>query len=210
MLPIEDLGEKERREENLGGEERGEEGKRGFVLALTGKYGVGKDTMADYLVAKYGFVKVSLADALKVMTSRRTGLPLEVLRAETPELRIKREMVGDDVFGFTGREWLELLGERARRKDENYWIKQLPDLVELLKGKNVVIPDARYINEYIYFKQYGYICSIERDSVTETISEKLFDISKKEYFDFTLKNTTQTAFYHQIDLLMVQILKNRF
>lgn len=35
------------------------------IISLTGNMGVGKDTMADYMVAKYGFVKVSMADPFK-------------------------------------------------------------------------------------------------------------------------------------------------
>ena len=35
------------------------------IISLTGNMGVGKDTMADYLVEKYGFVKVAMADPMK-------------------------------------------------------------------------------------------------------------------------------------------------
>ncbi|MEK7499201.1 MAG: hypothetical protein AAB649_01190 [Patescibacteria group bacterium] len=35
------------------------------IISLTGNMGVGKDTMADYMVAKYGYVKVSMADPFK-------------------------------------------------------------------------------------------------------------------------------------------------
>lgn len=35
------------------------------IISLTGNMGVGKDTMADYMVAKYGFVKISMADPFK-------------------------------------------------------------------------------------------------------------------------------------------------
>lgn len=36
-----------------------------MVISLTGNMGSGKDTMADYLVQKYGYVKVSMADPFK-------------------------------------------------------------------------------------------------------------------------------------------------
>lgn len=35
------------------------------IIGITGNMGVGKDTMADYVVAKYGFVKISMADPMK-------------------------------------------------------------------------------------------------------------------------------------------------
>lgn len=36
-----------------------------MIISLTGNMGVGKDTMADYMVEKYDFVKVSMADPMK-------------------------------------------------------------------------------------------------------------------------------------------------
>lgn len=36
-----------------------------LIIGLSGQAGVGKDTAADYLVKKYGFVKIALADGLK-------------------------------------------------------------------------------------------------------------------------------------------------
>ncbi len=35
------------------------------IISITGNMGVGKDTMADYIVQKYGFVKISMADPFK-------------------------------------------------------------------------------------------------------------------------------------------------
>jgi hypothetical protein len=40
------------------------------ILALAGKAGVGKDTMADILVKKHGFTRVSLADPLRELCSK--------------------------------------------------------------------------------------------------------------------------------------------
>ena len=37
------------------------------IISLTGNMGVGKDTMADYLASRYGFVKISMADPFKRM-----------------------------------------------------------------------------------------------------------------------------------------------
>jgi dephospho-CoA kinase len=35
-----------------------------LIIGLAGKAGTGKDTIADYLVRKYGFVKFAFSDAL--------------------------------------------------------------------------------------------------------------------------------------------------
>lgn len=36
-----------------------------YIIALAGAAGAGKDTVADYLVSQYGFVKIAFADALR-------------------------------------------------------------------------------------------------------------------------------------------------
>ncbi len=36
-----------------------------MIISITGNMGVGKDTMADYMVEKYGFIKISMADPFK-------------------------------------------------------------------------------------------------------------------------------------------------
>ena len=38
-----------------------------MIIGLSGKKRVGKDTVADYLVSKYGFIKYSFADPIKAV-----------------------------------------------------------------------------------------------------------------------------------------------
>jgi hypothetical protein len=45
------------------------------VIALSGWKGAGKDTVADYLVRKYGCIKVSFADKLKDLVAKLYGVP---------------------------------------------------------------------------------------------------------------------------------------
>lgn len=58
-----------------------------MLIGLSGPAGVGKDTIADYLVEKYGFTKFSFSDALYREVSEAFGISIEELqRRETKEL----------------------------------------------------------------------------------------------------------------------------
>lgn len=50
-----------------------------YTIGLCGFKGAGKDTAADYLVSKYGYTKISLADPLKRACQSIFGFPAEHL-----------------------------------------------------------------------------------------------------------------------------------
>lgn len=49
------------------------------IIALTGPAGCGKDTVADYLCATHGFVKLAFADALRLEVCQAFGAHLDLL-----------------------------------------------------------------------------------------------------------------------------------
>lgn len=58
-----------------------------MLIGLSGPAGVGKDTIADYLVETHGFTKFSFSDALYREVSEAFGIPVEELqRRETKEM----------------------------------------------------------------------------------------------------------------------------
>ena len=50
------------------------------LIALTGNQGSGKDTVADYLCSRYGYVKLTYSDGIYEEVTSLTGVPSEVLR----------------------------------------------------------------------------------------------------------------------------------
>lgn len=74
-----------------------------IVLGLSGYAGTGKDTVADYLAANYGFVKFSFSDCLYREVADAFGLPNEDLlrdRAtkDTPQEALSLDKCADEDF----------------------------------------------------------------------------------------------------------------
>lgn len=127
------------------------------VLGLAGKAGVGKDEIADYLVACYGFIKFSFSDALYREVAEAFGLKDESLlrdratkEVRTPSLALNccqnKEFIGVAVGVLAGenentffplggtplspRQILQWWGTEYRRaQDPDYWIKRAQEFV---------------------------------------------------------------------------------
>lgn len=98
---------------------------------INGRSLAGKDTIADYLVKKYGFKKVSFAK---------------------PIYEIARKY-----FGMTtkDRKLLQDIGQKFREINPDIWVNLL--LRSLNKHDRYVISDIRQANEYIKCKEEGFI-----------------------------------------------------
>ncbi len=120
-----------------------------IVLGLTGPAGAGKDTVADYLVSRYGFVKYSFTDVL-IDEARKRGLePTKLVLSKIGDELRKAE--GMDVLAK--RLWARISQDsREKIVIPNF---RSPEEVEYIssavngKGKFVLImitapPEVRY------------------------------------------------------------------
>lgn len=116
-----------------------------MVIGLTGCAGHGKDTVADYLVEKYGFVKISYAGPLKDGVAAIFGFDRN--RMETD----REYKEAPSVWGRSPRHYLQWLGTDILRKhvsQDFFMVRMRNELDELMAaGKNVVVSDARFDNE---------------------------------------------------------------
>jgi hypothetical protein len=159
-----------------------------MILGILGPAASGKDTMADYLVAKYGFVKVGLADPLKricrevyAFTDEQLWGPSE--KRNAPDIRYPIPTKGH----LTPRTALQTLGtEWGRHNYENTWVDYgLRIAQQILEGhsytavngiemsrikaalspkvKGVVFSDLRFKNELKAFKAKGSVIRLKRD-----------------------------------------------
>ena len=119
-----------------------------MIVGFSGKARAGKDTCADYLVSKYGFRKVSLADPLKQIAIKYFGLTHDEVYV-TKEPHVRRILQG--------------LGMAMRGEiNENVWINKL--MRSFNSEENVVVPDIRMSNEVdMLIRCKGAVVRIERD-----------------------------------------------
>jgi hypothetical protein len=140
------------------------------VIGITGKAGSGKDSIADFLIAKFGFFKMSLADPIKKIVKEAFCFSDE----EINDRRL-RELARYDLpptfssenFGryWSIRKLLQFIGTDFFRNkiNEDIWVEKLHDKIlyqgdypEIFNEKihNLfVIPDFRFQNEIDYMKE---------------------------------------------------------
>lgn len=149
-----------------------------MIIAISGKFCSGKDTIADWLVGNYGFRKVGFADKLKGVAA--------------------------DLFGMKekDRSLLQALGEGMRQIRPSVWVDYV--LHNIQPDEDVVINDVRYLNELKliqaasgkkllvrlecsdvirlarYYKLYGYYPTVEQCNFISEVQldscHQLFDL----------------------------------
>ena len=105
-------------------------------IAITGKFGSGKTTIANYLAEKHGYTKMSLADPMRRITKEIFGIESK----KDPRYRRIMQKLGTDWF---------------RSEDPEVWIKYLLKRVER-ERKPVVVDDVRFPNEALALSCRGW------------------------------------------------------
>lgn len=168
-----------------------------MIIGVSGWARAGKDTVADYLVDNFGFVKMSFAEPMREAlirlnptisvggyhTELATAVRLmgwEDLKGESPDIRGLMQRLGTEV----GR---EMFGE-------NFWVDLA--LSRVKPGMNVVFADCRFVNEADAIRAAGgVVWRVERKGfgpANDHISERALDSYK---FDDGLSN------YETVDVL---------
>lgn len=140
-----------------------------MIIGICGLQGAGKDTLADILCEKYGFVRLSFAGVLKDVCAVLFGWDREMLEGRTKEARAQREVVDEwwsarlGMPGFTPRKALQQLGTDVLRRyfHDDIWIAALERRLMMLP--KVVITDCRFPNEIAMIKAAGgQVIAVER------------------------------------------------
>ena len=124
------------------------------VIGLAGGKGSGKDSVADYLVDKYDFHKISYAGPVKEILAMTFGVPLEWFYDQEEKESPKKEL-----FGHTPRYLMQTFGTDWGRDMVNpsIWVSIAKEKARKLhkEGKDVVISDVRYIEEAEVVSELG-------------------------------------------------------
>jgi len=133
-----------------------------MIIGICGLIGSGKDTIADYLVTKYNFKKLSFADKLKDSVGTMFDWDRELLDGKTDESRAWREK--EDPYwskelgkSITPRLVLQKFGTECMRDGfyDGIWVSLTKKKLLDNPDTKWVIPDVRFENEANMIKEIG-------------------------------------------------------
>jgi len=150
-----------------------------MVIAIHGKKGSGKNTIANIINKDNQFVITAFAEPIKNEIIR-----IFKLKNEDEYDEFKRKEFNE--LNVNGRRIVREIGMLMRSYDETQFIKYVDNIIS--KNKNVIITDLRFQNELVYLKVLKDIIfiKVKRDEDNDNhISEQEFD---DKYFNYIIDN----------------------
>jgi len=144
-----------------------------MLIGISGKKRSGKDTVASIIAEILDNASVlHFADALRLEVAKATGFSIRYIEEHKENFRLILQGWGTDF--------------RRKIYGHDYWLKEMDKAIGELEnygGKNIIIADVRFENEYDYVKsRNGIMIRIERSvdysdtHVSETnLDNKEFD-----------------------------------
>ena len=183
-----------------------------MLIAISGRIGSGKDTVAGYLVKQHGFVRYSWATPVKDSVAAVFGWDRYSLEGLTPACRQWREDV--DVWWarrlgiphLSPRWVLQYYGTDVMREHfhSDIWVAAGERRLLELGDRDVVISDTRFVNEAECVRKLGGVTlRVERESSstdTHASERELLDYTHDAYID---NNGTLDELYSSINDLLV-------
>jgi hypothetical protein len=112
-----------------------------MLIGIAGKAFSGKDTVANWLCARYGFEVMRIVDPLKKMAA-------ELFFMSDDQLNGADKEVVDSRYGFTPRYLLQYLGTDVFKKlYKNVWVDHLVARYTDAASPNIAVPDVRFPEE---------------------------------------------------------------
>ena len=184
-----------------------------MIIGLSGKKRVGKDTVADYLVSKYGFKKYSFADPIKSVAKILFGFSESQLYGyRKEEIDPRWNITPRDFFQKFGTDYMQYQFPKDFPKsnevieDKCFWVKRFNIWYQAEKEKNpdvkIVITDVRFEHEYDYLiDEDAMIIKIVKDEAEGNdthISETELDNYESSKFDYHITNDKSIGILHLV------------
>lgn len=154
---------------------------------------VGKDTSCDYLISKYGGLKLSFAE------------PLYNILYFAQDICHFERCKDRKFLQYIGTEW-------ARTIKNDVWVNLLITKVrDNQNHKNIFVSDLRFENEFQALKAEGFICvqiQGNKEQHLDGYENHQSDMELKNFngWDYTLDNSGNLEnLYEQLDLLFLKI-----
>lgn len=165
------------------------------IILVAGKAGSGKDTVADYVVKKYSFVKLAFADALKEYVSKKYKINKELMYTQQGKKSLFNKKT-------TIRQLLISEATIKREEDEDFWVNILIAQIKKEPHKKYIISDFRFPNEYYsLYRHFSSIYTIEvYNPNVKQINDPTETSLKNFHFDYCITNdSTLKDLYKKID-----------
>ena len=193
-----------------------------MIKGLSGFARSGKDEFAKHLVEKHGFIRVAFADKLRDFLYALNPL-VSVWRDwdSEPGTVFVQDVIDrygwdgykESIYGVEVRRLLQRLGTEAGRQVlwDTIWIDSVLDGLE--QGKNYVVTDARFINEFDAIARLGgYLVRVERAGVgpANDHASEMEALGYMDLFDFIVENDgTLEQYYDKVEQVYQTILRER-
>jgi len=168
-----------------------------LLVGLVGISGSGKDKFYSTFLAKLGYTKLALADAVRVLSVYYVLKSYPGIENNEKELLRIFPLLYAEIFKMEKSAYSRTLQQYigtdfGRKNDENIWIKAIEPLVNerLEKNIKVAITDIRFKNEANFVKSKGGILiKIENSGRYDKHQNEALHSSEKEIndieYDFT-------------------------
>ena len=186
-----------------------------MLIGIVGLIGSGKDTVANRLVEKHGYIRDSFAKSLKDAVAAMFNWNREMLEGNTTSSRHWREQPDtfwSKKFGkeVTPRWVLQHFGTEVMRGQmyDGIWVDSC---IGRYKGQNTVISDTRFINEIKTIKAHGgIIICVQRGALPTRNEMKEKGVHQSEWdwlgYDYDINidnNGTLEELYAKVDDLII-------
>ena len=173
------------------------------LIGITGKARSGKDSIAKYLWAQYGFSRFAFADAVKLAAQAKFGLS----DRQTWDDELKEVVI--PFWGMAPREMFQKEGTEAGRDVFGYdlWLKRWLITYNLLGDtEDIVVPDVRFDNEADLIRSRGgIIIEVRRDvaGLTGAAGAHVSEGGLSAPADFVIHNNgTLEELYAAVDTIL--------
>jgi len=171
-----------------------------ILIGVCGKKYSGKDTMADYLVSRYGFQKRSFAGPLK--DACRHLFHFSEAQCHDP----RQKDVVDPRWNISPRQAFQMVGTDWVRRQfhRNFWVERMRfELMGFGPKDRVVLCDVRFENEKdLVLELGGSMWGIQRPSLRHRKDEHESEMSMDSFFaslPLLENNGSVQEFYSKID-----------
>jgi hypothetical protein len=191
-----------------------------MLIGIVGLIGSGKDTVANRLVEKHGYIRDSFAKSLKDAVASMFNWDREMLEGNTSESREWREQPDkfwSEKFNkpVTPRWVLQYFGTEVMR-GQMYDAIWVDSCIGRYKGQNTVISDTRFVNEVKTIRAHGgKIICVTRGKLPTKEDMKKRGAHQSEWdwldstFDFVIDNNgTKEELFAKVDLIISNKITN--